>query len=41
MPSSAPIEEIEKRPDVILTEHLKEELEKIVKLERVFFNEIV
>lgn len=36
-----PIEEIEKRPDVILTEHLKEELEKIVKLERVFFNEIV
>ena len=35
------IEEIEKRPDVILTEHLKEELEKIVKLERVFFNEIV
>lgn len=36
-----PIEEIEKRPNVILTEHLKAELEKIEKLERVFLNEIV
>lgn len=36
-----PIEEIKKRPGVILTEHLEAELEKIVKLEYVFLNEIV
>lgn len=36
-----PMEEIKKRPGVILTEHLEKELEKIVKLEHVFLNEIV
>ncbi len=36
-----PMEEIKKRPGVILTEHLEKELGKIVKLEHVFLNEIV
>lgn len=35
------IEEIKKRPGVILTDHLETELKKIVKLANVFLNEVV
>ena len=36
-----PLEEIKKRPGVILTERLERELEKITKFDRVFLNEVV